>query len=280
MELLQLKYFYESAKLESFAKTARKYMVPASSVSASVKRLESELGCKLFDRSKNGIKLNEKGSRFFSSVGYIFNELDIAISELKNIEQKEICVLIKAMRSEVFNAVIKFKKMHPDIEFKVHFDAKELNDDRFDIVVGTEELSYEKYRKEELCRRRIYLRACKGSYLVGKKLNLKELSHEPFVTMGKNTFMHHLLVEACERVGFSPNIVVEVNDMFCYNKCLNQGLGIALSRSGGESPLNAVLDVVDFNESLTYYVYLKTSSTKNTTAEQFIAFLKSELKKA
>ena len=31
MELLQLRYFYESAKNENFAKTAEKYMVPASS---------------------------------------------------------------------------------------------------------------------------------------------------------------------------------------------------------------------------------------------------------
>ena len=49
MELLQLRYFFDSAKTESFAKTAEKYMVPASSVSASVKRLEKELGCKLFE---------------------------------------------------------------------------------------------------------------------------------------------------------------------------------------------------------------------------------------
>ena len=43
MELLQLRYFFESAKSESFSKTAEKYMVPITSVSASVKRLEREL---------------------------------------------------------------------------------------------------------------------------------------------------------------------------------------------------------------------------------------------
>ena len=42
MEMLQLRYFYESAQNESFAKTAEKYMVPTTSVSASVKRLEKE----------------------------------------------------------------------------------------------------------------------------------------------------------------------------------------------------------------------------------------------
>ena len=64
MEFLQLKYFYESAKNQSFAKTAEKHMVPTTSVSASVKRLEKELGCPLFDRYANKIKLNREGERF------------------------------------------------------------------------------------------------------------------------------------------------------------------------------------------------------------------------
>ena len=64
VELLQLRYFYESAKTESFAATAQKFMVPASSVSASVKRLETELGTELFHRTSNRIVLNEKGNSF------------------------------------------------------------------------------------------------------------------------------------------------------------------------------------------------------------------------
>ena len=41
MELLQLQYFYDTSKTENFAKTAEKYLVPPSSVSASVKRLDA-----------------------------------------------------------------------------------------------------------------------------------------------------------------------------------------------------------------------------------------------
>ena len=57
MEFLQLRYFYESAKSESIAKTAKSFMVPASSVSAAIKRLEEELGCALFERTANRIRL-------------------------------------------------------------------------------------------------------------------------------------------------------------------------------------------------------------------------------
>ena len=68
MEFLQLRYFFESAKNESFAKTAEKYQVPATSVSASVKRLEAELGCELFHRSSNRIMLNDNGKRLQKSL--------------------------------------------------------------------------------------------------------------------------------------------------------------------------------------------------------------------
>ena len=63
MEFLQLKYFFESSKNENFAKTAEKFMVPPSSVSTAIKRLENELGCELFDRKSNSILLNENGKR-------------------------------------------------------------------------------------------------------------------------------------------------------------------------------------------------------------------------
>ena len=48
MKLLQLKYFHESALSGSFLHTTAKFKVPVTSVSASVKRFEAELGVKLF----------------------------------------------------------------------------------------------------------------------------------------------------------------------------------------------------------------------------------------
>ena len=74
MELLQLRYFYESAKNENFARTAEKYMVPASSISAAIKRLEDELGCKLFDRRINRISLNDNGKLLHNSLAVIFDD--------------------------------------------------------------------------------------------------------------------------------------------------------------------------------------------------------------
>jgi len=65
MELLQLKYFCDAAKTQNFSQTAKKFMVPPSDISQTVKRLEKELGVALFSRHANRIVLNENGKRFF-----------------------------------------------------------------------------------------------------------------------------------------------------------------------------------------------------------------------
>ncbi|MBQ6875008.1 MAG: LysR family transcriptional regulator, partial [Lachnospiraceae bacterium] len=103
MEILQLRYFYESARQESFAKAAEKYMVPATSVSASVKRLEKELGCELFHRSCNRISLNDNGKRLLTSLSKIFDELDQTVNSLTSAttDTREIKMLVRAMRNVI-----------------------------------------------------------------------------------------------------------------------------------------------------------------------------------
>jgi len=120
MEILQLRYFYESAKNENFAKTAEKFMVPTTSVSASVKRLENELGCKLFDRTSNRIILNNNGKRFQQSLCMIFDELDHAVENLSdnNHDDREIKMLVRAVRSNITDYIIEYNSMYPNIVFK------------------------------------------------------------------------------------------------------------------------------------------------------------------
>jgi len=129
MEILQLRYFFESAKRGSFAKTAEKYMVPATSVSASVKRLEKELGCELFHRHCNRITLNDNGKRLMQSLAVVFAELESAVDELTSLstDTREIKMLVRAMRGEITDHIIEYKTKHPNISFMTIFDFDEKN---------------------------------------------------------------------------------------------------------------------------------------------------------
>ena len=277
MEILQLRYFYESAQNESFAKTAEKYMVPATSVSASVRRLETELGCSLFDRSCNRITLNDNGRKLKQSLSLIFSELEQTIDSLtsSSTDTRQIKMLVRAMRGTIADHIIEFRTRHPNIAFKTVFHFDEKNFDDYDIIIDAETDRYPGYEKIVLYHTRIRLFAPKTCSFCRKKLTLKQLAGQPFVSIGENNSMHNIFISACERAGFVPNIVVQSNDLQCNKKFVDAGVGIGLCRVHQASSLSEnkeYLDVVDFNEKQTICAYYKKQSAYGNV-EHFLKFL-------
>lgn len=280
MELLQLRYFYDSANMGSLAKTAKKYMVPASSVSASIKRLEEELGYKVFDRSANRIRLNANGSRLLRSLNVVFNELDRVVDNVASIpeEERELWILIKALRSDMTDRLIAYKKQYPRAKFRVTFDFNNVNLRDYDIIIDTASTIYRDFSRVELCSQPIRIYAASDSPLVGRQLSLRELKDMPFVTMSQYGNQYRLLAEACAKVGFTPELTAQINDVACFVKLIESGiaLGVAGERSirvKYETKMER-LDVADFKEDQTVYIY-HTKDTAHRSVKRFVDFLKS-----
>lgn len=263
MEMLQLKYFYDSAQNESFAKTAKKYMVPTTSVSASVRRLEAELGCPLFDRTGNSIALNQKGRDFFASIKHIFAELDGAISQLHNpdvSEKQKINIYTQNLRSTVTYYMKNYRKTHPQTNFFLGVDFEEKDFDKYDILVVRE--NHERFADYEGFEYRTFnvmIEASEHNPICERRLTLKQLEGYPFITTGTNNEIYKIFTKACERQGFTPNYIFECNDYQCAERCQMQGmgLGVTITRSGGTSSGMRHLNITDFNEKLVIYVYYK-----------------------
>ena len=64
MTIQQCKYALEIARIGSFSRAAKKLFIAQSSLSVSIKSLESELGIKIFDRAANGVYLTDEGAEF------------------------------------------------------------------------------------------------------------------------------------------------------------------------------------------------------------------------
>lgn len=281
MEILQLRYFYESAKNESFAKTAQKYRVPLSSVSASVKRLETELGCTLFDRHKNRIVLNENGKTLQNSLCMIFDELHHVTQTLspQTPETKEIKISVRALRNEITDHIIEYAALHPQSIFKTFFDFGETDFESYDIIIGDDPEKYPGFDYFEFTSKRILLKTSKSHPLCGKKLHLKDLWNQPFISMGEHTSTHKMLTDACKKEGFTPNFIVHTNDLLCYNKYVQAGVGIGIGRYHPDEPANrniVNLDVIDFIARQTVYVFYKNQSAHGNI-KAFLDFLQSKV---
>ena len=277
MELLQLQYFFDTSKTENFAKTAEKYFVPPSSVSASVKRLEHELGCRLFDRYSNRIILNDNGRLLQSYLCIVFEELKQAKDRLSSTEKSggRINALVRSLRGSITDAMIRYRELHPSITFKTDFDLDRTEAGGYDLIIDERNDSYVDMKRVELCSMRVMIRASSDNPLCGRRLTMSQLRHQPFVTMGENSNLHKILLRACKNAGFTPLVVMETNDSNCYGKCIRGGMGIGLSRVGRTLPSGTeYLQVDDFDESQTFYAYYR-SDGENSHALEFIDFLQS-----
>ena len=114
MELLQLVYFCSAAETENFAKAAQLHNVPPASISHSVKRLETELGVSLFDRSPNGVRLNKLGKALYQGTKASLAILEDARKEVREETMGvSIKLLVDSGRNIVNKAMSLFRQSHP-----------------------------------------------------------------------------------------------------------------------------------------------------------------------
>ncbi len=274
MELLQLRYFYESAATESFAATAKRHMVPTTSVSAAVGRLEKELGKQLFDRMANRIVLNENGRVMQRVLCTVFDKLDSVTETMKSeVNERKISLLVRTERKRVTDLLIKFLQINPTAKFEAIYDFENEEIDGYDVIIDCDHPHYNSYDKYEFYNKKLGFKVISTHPLCGKQLNVSDLAGERFLTMGEKTNAHKILVSACAAAGFVPNIVMQCNDALCYGRCISSGLGIGIGDINRVASNVAVLNVGNFSHRHVSYIYYK-SHAKEGMLGRLIEFLK------
>lgn len=273
MELLQLRYFYDCARFGSIVKTAKKYMVPPSSVSASIRRLEEELENRLFERTSNRIVLNENGMRLKKTLDKVFSELDQTVSDIScPINEQRIKLLVRTMREGMTGYIIEYRKLHPNavFEFVMSFDNVEFAN--FDVIIDVYSDKYADYDWFEIRREQVHLCVAADHPLAGKELTMKQLKGQSFVTMGGN--IHALIENACMDAGYAPNVVAQINDITCYRKLLRSGIAIGYLREQNASEGLCYLNVTDFKQIQRMCVYYKKDM--DGPVKNFVEYLRTK----
>ena len=68
MELRQLEYFQMASRLKNITRAAERLNVSQPNITVAIKKLESELGIKLFDRSQKQLSLTPEGHIFLNRI--------------------------------------------------------------------------------------------------------------------------------------------------------------------------------------------------------------------
>lgn len=232
MELLQLRYFCDAAETENFSVTAKKFGVPASGISQTVKRLEEELGVSLFSRSANKIFLSQQGKIFYEGIKKALEHIENAKSGIFDTGEEisgEIKISVLTNRRIVTRAIEKFKAEYKSVSFLIdHNPRADLKS--FDLIISdeAEEKLETGFSKELLLTENIVVAISRDNPLLEKKnLSISDLKEQRFITMPKESSLHRQTVHICSFGGFVPNIAIQSDDPFYVRKYVELGLGIA-----------------------------------------------------
>jgi DNA-binding transcriptional LysR family regulator len=128
MSDLNLRYFYESAKLGSMRAAADKLGIAVSSISRQIAQLEADLGVALIEHGRRAIKLTEAGELLLDYYGEQTAQrevLDSRLADLKGLRSGRIDLVIgEGFVSHALSDVLsRFMSTHPGILMQVRVVA-------------------------------------------------------------------------------------------------------------------------------------------------------------
>ena len=279
MELLQLKYFCDAAITENFSFTAKKFTVPPSNISQSIKRLENELGVSLFDRDSNRIRLNANGKSFYDKISAALCLIDEARDALSDDSARgRIKICVNASRRIVMQTVEKFNRLYPEVDINTEYGADAGNPE-FDLVITGKLLEYSHLSGVRLATEEIGLAVSKDSKLAKlERIDVSDLKNESFVAMGDKSHLHELTKKICADFGFEPHVVIQGDDPFYVRKCVEMGLGISfvpmLSWKGQFANNVAIKKIGDYTRDT--YVWKNTKKHTSKCVRDFLDMLVDE----
>ena len=253
--------------------------MPVSSVSASVKRLEDELGVLLFNRTVNRITLNEKGKQFYLSTKHALEELHSGVNAVSKSEtsNQTLKILVNTTRETIVRRILHFSKFYPSISFKLELDKNDANADDYDLIVSFDDTNLEDYEFVYLHQFAIRVETLSTNLLCKKQITLNQLKDKPFVTTNSQGDLFEIFTKACEKQGFSPKIFLECNDYACRDLCILSGdfFGLTMGNTTNSALPNVqYLEIADFNQKITANLYYKKENYAGAV-KLFVDFIKS-----
>ncbi len=239
MELHQLRYFCAVARAGNFTRAAEDQHVAQPSLSQQIRKLEDELGAKLFDRFPRFARLTDFGKAFLPKAGEILRQVGQARTEIQEMSQAEVgTVMVGAIPTIapyfLGPALARFARRYPAVSISVVEEITPILLDRLhnghvDIVVLALPVRGEELISEELFREPLFAALPQDHRLAERKsLTLGEIREDPFLLLKEGHCFRENALSACRRSRVSPNVVFESGQFSTIVSMVATGMGVSV----------------------------------------------------
>lgn len=233
------KVFYYVAINKNITKAANILLISQPAITQSIKKLEDEIGYKLFYRTSKGVELTSYGEELLENIKNPIEKLNNSRKKLEFLDKQEIksirigggTILLKHNAISGFK---KFNKKYPNIKLEITRGItselfEKLNNDMLDLVlynmpaeINENTASYEIEKVQD-----IFVANSKSfPELMGKKINLKDLSSLPFVLQSEVSSSRKFLNSICTKHNIQLNDKYELESYELVLAFVKAGLGV------------------------------------------------------
>ncbi len=290
MTIDQLKYFVMAVDSPTFMEAAERLHVSQATLSKQIRKLETELVIRLFDRSQRQAVLTPAGSAFYRHATILLTDYSNMIHQMKpfhDIDRPTITlgVLPILPQYRLTPLLHNFQKTHPGCrliinEVEDNILLERLRSKEFDLVIGrSKSLGSLPCKKILLANDELVLLTARNHPLARhRQVSLQELKDESFLFMHQESSIYQLCVQSCENAGFHPNIVrtAKIESIL---DAVAAGEGVSLlCRKNLDVFNHHNTAVISLSEAITTDVVLAYSTAKKLSAfdQKFIKYISSK----
>jgi LysR family hydrogen peroxide-inducible transcriptional activator len=239
MEMHQLRYFVAVARTGTFSRAAVQCRVAQPSLSQQIQKLESEVGDRLFERTRRQAILTPAGALFLPHALSILETAEQgrqAVSEMSGqVRGKVLLGALPTIAPYFLPEIIRlFREKYRGVELILHEAAtlqllRGLEENEFDLALISDAPSSPRIRIENLFSEELLLCLPADHPLVRQKVVVAgDLQHERFILMQEGHCLGAQTQWFCESKGIHPQISCRSAQIATVLAMVQAGLGISL----------------------------------------------------
>jgi DNA-binding transcriptional LysR family regulator len=239
METRLLKMFCAIAETGSLGPASAKLHLTPSALSHGIKSLETQIGCRLFDRTGRKLILNQAGEQLLAQIRDPLAALDAAAESLKQLGKwGQARLRIAAAASlchHLLPRVIKeIRKSHPRLELQIESgDSLEVMDmirnNKVDLglaVAADHEAGFDARPlfRDEL----MFVFAPSHPWADGRPISRDELRTQPLIFYHRSSLTARLINEFFRQLDMEPRATMTVGSMEAIKELVRLNLGVSV----------------------------------------------------
>lgn len=235
----QLRAFVSLAKHGSFTVAAKELCLTQSAVSHSMRALEEDLGCRLFDRLGKKILLSLAGEQLLPHADEILKQMEKAragVTKLSQWGQTRLRVAASTTACQyILPGVLRdFQKMFPNVQLSIEpgdtsYAIDLLDQKEIDCAICLEPEREERFEFRPLFSDELlFLVGADHPWAKQGRVERNEIPNQNYVLYNKGTYTFELIERYFRNEQISFNTVIELRSMEAIKELVKVGIGISI----------------------------------------------------